>query len=242
MAEIRPAQPIISFTFDDFPRSALLAGGAILKRHGCVGTYYTSLGLMDREIPAGRAFSEADFRQAHADGHELGCHTFAHCHAWDTEPKFFEQSVLENQQALEKLLPGALFKSHSYPIAWPRPQTKRLVGQRFSSCRGGGQTFNKSATDLNLLKSFFLEKSRDNSDAVKQVIEANRQACGWLIFSTHDVCEAPTTYGCSPSFFESVVRWSVGSGARILPVAEALGAASAGCFHQRFNIGNSVHF
>ena len=229
MVEIRPARPIISFTFDDFPRSALLAGGAILKRYGCSGTYYTSLGLLDRDISAGRAFSAADLRQAFADGHELGCHTFAHCHAWDTEPDIFEQSVLENRQALDKLLPGASFKSHSYPIAWPRPHTKRLVGRWFSSCRGGGQTFNRAATDLNLLKSYFLEKSRDAPAAVKKVIDDNRQACGWLIFSTHDVSEAPTTFGCSPSFLEAVVRWSVDSGARILPVAEALEAASAEC-------------
>ena len=35
--------PLISFTFDDFPRSALWRGGTILRERGFVGTYYVSL-------------------------------------------------------------------------------------------------------------------------------------------------------------------------------------------------------
>ena len=179
---------------------------------------------MDKDIPAGRAFSKADLSQAVADGHELGCHTFAHCDSWETKPEVFDCSVSENARVLAELLPGVLFKSLSYPIAWPRPETKRLVGKRFSCCRGGGQAFNAVTTDLNLLKSFFLEKCRDNPEEVKAVIEDNRKACGWLIFSTHDIHETPTAYGCSPSFFETVVKWSVDSGAQILTVAKALEA------------------
>ena len=44
-----PSQkPFISFTFDDFPRSAWLTGGAILERFGVRGTYYASLGGVSR--------------------------------------------------------------------------------------------------------------------------------------------------------------------------------------------------
>jgi peptidoglycan/xylan/chitin deacetylase (PgdA/CDA1 family) len=32
--------PVISFTFDDFPRSALVKAGAILRERGLAGTYY----------------------------------------------------------------------------------------------------------------------------------------------------------------------------------------------------------
>ena len=105
MVELRPEYPIISFTFDDFPQSALRVGGAILQRYEVRGTYYVSLSLMDHEIPAGRAFSKEDLRQAVADGHELGCHTFSHRHAWETEPAAFEESVIQNKQALKALIP-----------------------------------------------------------------------------------------------------------------------------------------
>jgi hypothetical protein len=55
-----------------------------------------------------------------------------------------ERSILENQAALETLLPGAFFRTFSHPISPPRPQTKRMVGRRFACARGGGQTLNIS--------------------------------------------------------------------------------------------------
>ena len=41
--KMQNADPLISFTFDDFPRSALEAGGQILRAHGVRGTYYAPL-------------------------------------------------------------------------------------------------------------------------------------------------------------------------------------------------------
>jgi hypothetical protein len=42
------------------------------------------------------------------------------------------------------------------------------------------------------------------------------------------VSETPTRYGVTPSFFESVVRYSRDSGARILPMREAWTVAVEG--------------
>jgi len=82
--KLRPAFPVVSFTFDDFPKSAAHVGSAILGAHNIRATYYVSLGLMGRELPAGPAFSEEDLAKVVGEGHELGCHTFAHCHAWES--------------------------------------------------------------------------------------------------------------------------------------------------------------
>jgi len=215
-------KPIVSFTFDDFPRSALLTGGAILERFGLRGTYYASFGLMGQTAPTGEIFLPEDVSALVARGHELGCHTFAHCHSWDTKTKEFERSILENQAALETLLTGASFRTFSYPKSPPWPQTKRMVGRHFACARGGGQSFNIGQTDLNYLRAYFLEKTPHDRDAIKNLIEQNRAVCGWLIFATHDVCNAPTPFGCTPGFFEDIVECSVRSGARIIPVAEAL--------------------
>lgn len=221
MVEVRPAEPIISFTFDDFPRSALHQGGAILKRHGLRGTYYVALGLMDTDIPAGRAFSKEDLLQVAADGHELGCHTYAHCHAWKTAPRVFEANIVENQRELQRLIPGAEFKSLSYPIACPRPETKRRTEKYFYCCRSGGPTFNLGATDANNLQATFIEKHRDNPAVMLRLIEETCRSRGWLIFATHDVTENPSPFGCTPELFAEVVRAATNSGARILPVAAA---------------------
>jgi peptidoglycan/xylan/chitin deacetylase (PgdA/CDA1 family) len=222
---MRNATPLISFTFDDFPRSALDVGGRILRDHGVAGTYYVSLGLLDRDEPVGRICSSASLAEVLAQGHELGCHTFGHCDAWETRPAAFEASILENRDALGRLLPAARFETMSYPIGSPRPDTKRRTGRHFAGCRGGGQRFNVGTMDLNQLRAFFLEQSRDRPSAIWDIIERNRTEGGWLIFATHDVTAQPSRFGCTPEFFAEVVQRSVRSGARILPVAGALAEA-----------------
>jgi peptidoglycan/xylan/chitin deacetylase (PgdA/CDA1 family) len=220
-------QALISFSFDDFPRSAFLAGGDILKRHGLSATYYAALGLLGRDSPSGEICSVEDLREAFNEGHELGCHTFAHCDSWKTDARRFEESVIQNGAALSELIPGARFKSFSYPISLPHPMTKRAVSRHFLCCRGGGQTFNMGKADLNQLSAYFLEKTNGNLQPVKDLVDRNKEARGWIIFATHDVSPHPGPYGCTPEFFEDVVNYAVSSGARILPVVKALNTIQA---------------
>jgi peptidoglycan/xylan/chitin deacetylase (PgdA/CDA1 family) len=222
--------PIISFTFDDFPRTALHTGGEILQKYGVAGTYYTALGLMDTDGPVGRLFAETDLREVVSRGHELGCHTFDHYDTLNTHPKTFEDSILRNRDALSRLLPGASFPTLSYPLSIPLPQTKRRMGKHFLGCRGGFQEINRETADLNFLKSFFLEQCGGDFDLVKHVVDQNRQAGGWLIFSTHDIADKPSRFGCTTQFFADVVRYSVDSGAVILPVGAAIEKLRRGNF------------
>jgi len=234
---VRTARPLISFTFDDFPQSAFLEAGSILMRYGALGTYYVSLGLMGKQSHLGPMFQAEDLKELAHLGHELGCHTFGHCHSWNTPPDVYERSILDNQQALYGVLPETSFQTFSYPFSAPRLAVKKVADRHFLCSRGGGlrqgryffphsaggQTFNAGITDLNLLCAFFLEKSRGNREAVKRLIDQNARARGWLIFATHDVRDAPSPFGCTPDFFEQVVQWALESGARILPVVQALG-------------------
>ena len=219
--DIRPGVPVISFSFDDFPTSALAVAGAILDRHGARGTYYASLGLAGRQTDTGRIFARDDIAALLARGHELGCHTFPHCHAWETAPAEFERALAMNREALAELVPGAAFPTLSYPLSCPRPANKRVAQGFFACCRGGGQHPNVGRCDANYLASYFLEQDPGLPDGANAMIDRNRAAGGWLIFSTHDVCESPTRYGCLPDRFEEVVRHAVDSGSRILPVAAA---------------------
>jgi peptidoglycan/xylan/chitin deacetylase (PgdA/CDA1 family) len=173
-------------------------------------------------------FLTDDLQAAIAQGHELGCHTFHHCHAWNTTPRLFEANIIENRQALAHLVPGASFQTLSYPIGVPRAQTKKRASEHFACCRGGGQTFNIRRTDLNFLSAYFLEKNRDHPDAIKRVIDQTCREGGWLIFATHDISDTPTQWGCTPSFFEDIVRYSSNSGAKIMPVFQAYKALCDG--------------
>ena len=213
--------PVISFTFDDFPRSALLTGGTILHERGFAGTYYASFGLMGSRGPTGEIFVREDLDELVQRKHELACHTFDHCDSWGTASNEFEASILRNQRAVAERLPGTKLNSLSYPISWPRPETKRRVATYYECARGSGQTFNAGTEDLNYLKAFFIEQSRGNFSEIKQVIDANARAKGWLIFATHDVCDQPTRFGCTPAFFERIVEHSAKSGAIVLPVHAA---------------------
>ncbi len=226
LVKMQNAMPLISFTFDDFPQSALETGGRILCSYGVRGTYYVSLGLLDRDEPSGHICSSTDLAEVIAQGHELGCHTFGHCDAWETDPGSFEESIVANRLRLREILPSTNFATMSYPINTPRPDTKRRSGRHFAGCRGGGQSFNVREMDLNYMQAFFLEQSRDTPSIVWELIEQNRQQMGWLIFATHDVAVRPTRFGCTPAFFEEVVMRAVKSGVQILPVAQALSALS----------------
>ena len=233
---VRTPAPLVSFTFDDFPRSAFLEASSILTRYDILGTYYVSMSLAGKQSQMGPMYQTEDLKELARLGHELGCHTFGHCHSWNTPPDIYEKAILDNQQALNEVLPGTAFQTFSYPFSGPRLAVKQVAGRHFLCCRGGGlragrflfrhqaggQTFNSGITDLNLLCAFFLEQSRENPEAVKALIDQNAQARGWLIFATHDVCEKPSRFGCTPAFFEQVVQWSLESGARILPVVKVL--------------------
>ena len=219
---IRPGLPLISFTFDDFPRSALLRGGQILGEFGLSATYYVALGLLGQDSPSGQICLADDLRKALEDGHELGSHTYSHCHSWDTRPELFEESVLKNGAVLSEMISGEEFRSFSYPICAPHPAVKRRTARHFESCRGEGQTLNAGRADLNQLSAFFLERARDDLGTVQRLIDRNVEERGWIIFATHDIDPSPSRYGCSPGFFEKVVRYAVGSGACIVPVSGAV--------------------
>lgn len=220
---INPGRPIISFTFDDFPRSALAAGGAILEERNLVGTFYASLGLAGQVTEAGEMLNVKDLVRLLEAGHELGCHTYHHCPAWETPPDRFEMSVRRNAEELTPLS-GARFQTLSYPISPPNPETKRRMSQYFACCRGGGgpKSFNAGTVDLNYLDALFIEQCHGRLQIIRSQIAAACLASGWLIFATHDVSPHPSRFGCSPRFFQSVVDCAVQSGAEILPVCRAL--------------------
>src|ERR1041385_194185 len=76
---IKTARPLISFSFDDFPKSAWRDGGAILEQSGARGTYYVCLGLLNQDTPTGQICNLSDLKALCERGHELGCHTYSHC-------------------------------------------------------------------------------------------------------------------------------------------------------------------
>jgi peptidoglycan/xylan/chitin deacetylase (PgdA/CDA1 family) len=213
---------IVSFTFDDFPRSAYLRAGAILRDHNAYGTYYASLGRMNTEGEWGPYFTDRDLRNLIAGGHELGCHTFDHLRCCSTPLAMYRDNVARNQLALNTLLPDYTLRHFAYPFGEITLAAKRTLNQHFITCRGIFGGINSRWLDLNLLRANRLYSSTVTFHQIDRLIQENARKKGWLIFYTHDVCEEPSPFGCTPQYFEVVVKWAIESGAAILTISQAL--------------------
>jgi len=215
--------PIVTFTFDDFPRSSYLVGGKILNTFNYKATYYTSFGLMSKELPVGEAFTIDDIMNLFKDGHELGCHTFDHHESWKTSENEFKKSIKKNFKALREILPNTRFKSFSYPKTNPNPKNKAIAGKYFDCCRAGGQENNVIKVDLNLLKSYFIDKrNNQNIYELKNLIDKNNEENGWLIISTHDVNYAPSDFGCSIEYFKEIVEYITHKNINVLNISAVI--------------------
>jgi peptidoglycan/xylan/chitin deacetylase (PgdA/CDA1 family) len=220
-ASLSAHRTMVSFTFDDFPVSAAVAGARILERHGVRGSYYVSLGSLGTPSPSGTIVGEAEIAELLENGHEIGCHTYDHCDSWRTERRQFLDSVERNATEFGRLFPEVSFETLAYPLSAPNPANKALVGPRFLCCRGGGQALNRSTIDLNHVKSFFLDyRTAGSRDVVARLIDAACEVRGWLVFSTHDVAESPSKYGCDPAFLDFVVGYCREARAVIAPMRD----------------------
>jgi peptidoglycan/xylan/chitin deacetylase (PgdA/CDA1 family) len=228
--------PYVSFTFDDFPRTALTEGGRILTDRRIRGTYFVSFNLLETNSVSGPVASLRDLHSLLDDGHELGCHTFDHADGSVVSAIQFKRSIDANQSALINSGLTVRFETFAYPLNGPAWLTKKVAGSCFTGCRGGGQTFNEQVADLSLLKAYFLDRrSHDRMDEIRDLIERNAAARGWLIFATHDVGSQPSVYGCAADRFASIVDMSVRSGAQVLPMRDVYGRLGITCAGQATN-------
>jgi peptidoglycan/xylan/chitin deacetylase (PgdA/CDA1 family) len=214
--------PIASFTFDDFPRSALHNGGKLLRQFDAHGTYYASLGLMNTDHDTqGPCFTRDDLDTLISDGHELGCHTYAHVGARQKGLVIFEEEIRKNREKMEQILPGHTLENFAYPGGELTLRLKHRMRKYAISSRGTYNGINRRKVDLDLL---LCQNMREHI-SLEQVKQTVANACdnpGWLIFYVHDVRDNPGPGGCSPHYMQAVLE-IVSEKCRILTVGNALG-------------------
>ena len=204
-----------------FPRSALRVGGATLNKFHVRGSFFASFGLLGTCTSAGEMFTYEDLKIAMSQGHEIGCHTFDHLDAWKTSPEVFEASIRKNLAFLKQLCPDKAMWTFSYPRSEPSLKIKAIAAKYFAACRAGGQTNNGRTVDLNLLRSFFIDKKNYNDlDMIVDLIKKNAKEKRWLIFSTHDIGDVVSPFGCPKDVFEEIVARTIESGSVVLPVID----------------------
>jgi peptidoglycan/xylan/chitin deacetylase (PgdA/CDA1 family) len=231
-APLATQEPIVSFTFDDFPRSAYLVGGSVLENFGMRGTYYAAFGLMNTANELGELFSPDDLHALLDKGHELATHTFSHISCRSVSCSEFRSDVEQGKRAIAELA-GVDTANFAYPFGHVTLRTKKALALCLASARSVIPGLNGPEIDLNMLRANRLYGDMDISDAVKDLIQKNVEQKGWLIFYTHDVRSNPSEYGCTPELLEFAVSAAARSGSRILTVQAALAEIGVGTSEER---------
>ena len=77
-AQVTPDRPIVTFTFDDFPKSAL-NGADVIEKHGGRAGFYACTSQMGMRSPImGEMFDATTLAELRSRGHEIGAHTHTH--------------------------------------------------------------------------------------------------------------------------------------------------------------------
>ena len=220
---LREIGPLVTFTFDDFPRTAYSIGGAILKSFGACGTYYTSLGLMNTTDSTGDQFHLDDLHGLVGDGHELASHTCHHVSSRSLSSAAFVQEVLEGKEGIRRVAGLKVSNNFAYPFGRVTAAVKCAVGKAMRSCRGSYPGVNGSLVDLSLLRANPLYGDTEKLGLIRRLLQVSQECGGWIIFYTHDVRNIHSPWGCTPALLEAVVKLALSSSMRILTVKEVLG-------------------
>jgi len=216
-----PTVPIVSFTFDDFPRSALTVAGSMLLEVDLRGTFYASMGLMGQESGLGEMFDVGNLRALIEEGHELGCHTFGHLYCPAAEPSEVLHECEQNRSAAAEALGSYRLRNFSFPSGGVTWSAKARLSTIYDSCRTVEHGINHNPVDLGFLRANPLYSTRGVGE-VDRLIAKNVERAGWLILYTHDVQSHPSAVGCTPAYFKTILRSAIASGASIMTIAQAL--------------------
>ena len=217
----RREKPIVSFSFDDFPRSAWTVGGSVLGEYGVHGTYYVAMGLMGNMTPVGEMFEQQDLDSAAAAGHELACHTHDHALCADLSPVELEANCKRNRVRMAEVLRGFMPRNFSFPEGVVNASAKATLKSVYDSCRTIEPGINHDPVDLGFLRANPVY-STSSPERLFELIRENQRLGGWLILYTHDIGSRPSPWGCTPQQFRAVVERVAATGAEMLSVAETM--------------------
>jgi peptidoglycan/xylan/chitin deacetylase (PgdA/CDA1 family) len=211
-------EPTVSFTFDDFPASAVSEALPILEACGMVATWYAASDLLGGPSAVGTIAGADRLRELHAAGHEIGDHTRRHLDARRVASDAYGRDIDENRRALAALVPGLAVRSFAYPFGSVTVGAKRAAQARATTCRSTRAGIARGSVDLALLPANALYENATSLAAARDVIGRVREAGGWAIFYTHDVTEAPSPWGCTPASFSAITAAVARAGLRVRTV------------------------
>lgn len=210
-------QGVLSIGFDDFPRSAHLEAGPVLRQHGVRATYFASGGLAGRVFMDLPQYQPGDLEEIHAAGHEIGCHGHDHVSVLHQGAARFRAALDRNAAFVAGIVPGLRMRSYAFPYGHVSLPAKRIAAGRFRMARGLGETVNLGRIDAAQIASVGLERRRREARDLPALIAAAAQRRGWLTVYTHDVSDRPSDWGCTPRELDELIRMALEAGLAVLP-------------------------
>lgn len=218
---ITPHTGIVSFTFDDFPKSAAEHGADAMDTIGASATYYTCTGMAGHQNIMGEIFEADDLRPLLEAGHEIGTHTETHLDCSRVDAKTIEQELEANTKHLTDIL-GKPPQSH---FAWPYGEThisgKNAARAKVNTARGILPGTNRKGSDLMQLRSYELTPDDWTTKRAADAIEDAANNGGWVTIFTHDVRRNPSPFGTTPEALNRLAKLSRDSGVQVLNMSEA---------------------
>lgn len=225
--------PLVSFTFDDVPRSACETGTHILERHGIRGTFYVAGGGCGAESPVGTLASLEQIGRIWSNGHEIGCHTFSHPEVPRISLGQLDKEIEQNNAFLRKIDNAIVLRNFAYPYGEMSMRSKRRLEDRFDSCRTVHPGINSGVADLGALRSWPLENAAVDRAKIASLITETVQTNGWLIFYSHDVAAQPSRYGVTPDLLDWAASSAKKAGCVVATVAGGLELIKRGAGQRR---------
>lgn len=221
------ATPMVSFTFDDLPMSAVTTGAELLEAHGARGTYYVSGGLVGIGTPYWATGDANDVLSLYRRGHEIGCHTFSHRRACDLDVSSLAHEIMRNRGYFRALDASIETETFAYPYGYGSFGRKRQLRDQFQTCRGIVPGINFGDVDLQFLRAMPLIDRQMDRVGIERAFDAAETNNGWLIFYGHDVAERPSPWGCAPALLTHALEVAARRKIPVLTMGEALQCAHA---------------
>ncbi len=209
----RPEKLIVSFTFDDFPKSAL-NGADIIETFGGKAGFYACTQFLGRTSPMGEMYDTQTLRELTDREHEIGAHSHSHLDCAKVTPEAASQDMEDCVRRLQDLGVNGPISSMAYPYGETTFSIKQSMTSMFDIGRGILPGQNVGRIDRMQLRAYQLN---DHPLTVERAFNALNAAIAngssWLIFFSHDVDRDHTKYGVHPDTIRGLCHKAVDAGA-----------------------------
>jgi len=217
-----PSQSIITFSFDDFPKSAADTGAEIIESIGAKAIYYACSGLAGRTNATGELYVDTDMLALDRAGHEIGAHSHTHLDCARTTTENAVGDIGKNLVRLKAMGLDKPIDHFAYPYGETTISLKTALRDHFVTARGIRPGSNARGADRMQLAAMELTPDTATTQRAIAAIEHAAKVPGWLHIFTHDIRANPSPFGTTPQALTKIARCARDSGILIATPGEAL--------------------